>query len=82
MLVVAVAVDHAVHPAKRSRGVHRIQGGVDPWILPRRHLVLHAGGHRGQYSVLLVIGQALDPLQCGSHDHRHTLHKLAVEQAT
>src|SRR2546421_2111964 len=82
LLVVAVAVDHAVRPAERSRGVDRIQGGVDPRVLPRRHLVLHAGGHREQCRILLVPWQALDSLQRGPHDKRHTLHKLAVEQAT
>src|SRR6266704_4626175 len=30
LLVVAVAVDHAVRPAEGPRGVDRIQGGVDP----------------------------------------------------
>src|SRR2546423_9635036 len=63
LLVVAVAVDHAVRPAERSRGVDRIQGGVDPRALPRRPLGLHAGGHREQCRILLVLWQALDSLQ-------------------
>src|SRR5579864_1883528 len=82
LLIVGVAVYYAVHPAEGSRGVDRIQGSVDPRVLPRRHLVLDAGGYRRQCRVLLLIWQSLDLLQCGPHDQRYTLHKLAVEHAT
>src|SRR6266566_5305463 len=42
LLIVAVAVDHAMCATEGSRGVDRIQGSVDPWVLPWRHLVLYA----------------------------------------
>src|SRR6202044_99432 len=43
LLVVAVTVQHAVRAAERPGRVDRVQRGVDPRVLPRRHLVHHRG---------------------------------------
>src|SRR5205823_3237209 len=48
LLVVGVAVDHAVRPAERAGGVHGIQGLVEPRVLPGRHLVHHLRGGRAK----------------------------------
>src|SRR5437762_7916181 len=46
LLIVAVAVDHAMHTTERAGAVNRIQRSIDARVLPWWHLVLHAGGDR------------------------------------
>src|ERR1700722_18944371 len=81
LLVVAVAVQHAVRAAERPGRVDRFQRGVDPRILPRRHLVHHRGGLLGQGGVLVGVGQVLDLLQRARDDLRDAHHERAVEHA-
>src|SRR3546814_7284030 len=45
LLVIAVAVNHAVRMTERAAGVHGIDRGVDARILARRHAGLQAVRH-------------------------------------
>src|SRR3546814_3992904 len=44
LLVIAVAVNHAVRMTERAAGVHGIDRGVDARILARRHEIGRASG--------------------------------------
>ena len=81
LLVVAVAVDHAVGAAERAGGVHGVERLVDTGVLARRHLVHHLGRGGGERGVAVVGVHVLGGLDRGGHDLRDAEHQRPVEHA-
>src|SRR3546814_6133424 len=77
LLVIAVAVNHAVRMTERAAGVHGIDRGVDARILARRHAGLQAVRHVRQR--LLLLG--LRPLLVLFFDHTGDLPNAFTHRA-
>src|SRR5580704_1307108 len=62
LLIVADAVDHAMHARQRARAVNRVERNVDARVFARRHPGLNRSRDVGEGSLLLVGSQRLDML--------------------